>query len=74
MRDVRTAEPVSLGLTMVLGGFLGESLGKTTLVGAACPVGGVASPNNVFLGRKPGPSQTRDSVVPDVTPFLMAAH
>jgi hypothetical protein len=56
------------------GGFLGESLGDATPLGAASPVGGVVFPNMFFLGRKPGPSRTRDGVVPDVTPFLKASH
>jgi hypothetical protein len=45
-----------------------------TPVGTASPIGGVIFLIIFFLGRKPGPSRTRDGVVPNVTPFLMASH
>ena len=56
------------------GGFLGESLGDGDARGRRFPCWGVVFPNMFFLGRKPGPSRTRDGVVPDVTPFLKASH
>jgi hypothetical protein len=43
-----------------------------TPVGAASPVEGVMFPSTVFLGRKLGPSQTSDSGIPDIIPFLKA--
>jgi hypothetical protein len=52
------------------GGFLGESLGDGDARGRRFPCWGVVFPNMFFLGRKPGPSRTRDGVVLDVTPFL----
>jgi hypothetical protein len=36
----------------------------------ASPIEGVTFPNTVFLGRKFGPSRTRDGDVLDITPFM----
>jgi hypothetical protein len=57
-----------------VGGFLDESLNDGDARGHRFPCWGILFPIIFFLGRKSGPSRTRDSVVPDVTPFLKASH
>jgi hypothetical protein len=62
-----------LGLTFVLGDFLGESLSDGDVHGCRFPVESVALPSTGFLGQKPGPSRTCDGGIPDVTTFLKAS-
>jgi hypothetical protein len=45
---------VALGLPLVLGGFLGESLGNSDVVGVASPVGATHSPAFSSLGESVG--------------------
>jgi hypothetical protein len=61
-------------LTLVLGASWARASATATPVGAASPVGNAVFPNIFFLGRKPGPSRTRDGAVPDATLFLKASH